>query len=139
MRGTANPHGQCRSANQCPIASRSTGDPVTHAPFHCISGSPEHINRAPPTRAAPARSSPSTSHPSTCAVRTRSPKSTAVPYSEAPMARPFAEVRQAMLERARAHRNPFEQADPEAVAGALDTLDSVAPEPWVAAFGALAE
>jgi pimeloyl-ACP methyl ester carboxylesterase len=55
------------------------------------------------------------------------------------MARPFAEVRQAMLDRARAHRNPFEQADPDAVARALDTLDSVAPEPWVEAFGALAD
>jgi pimeloyl-ACP methyl ester carboxylesterase len=53
--------------------------------------------------------------------------------------RPFADVRQAMLERARTQRNPFEQADPAAVASALDRLDSVAPDAWAEAFGALAE
>jgi pimeloyl-ACP methyl ester carboxylesterase len=55
------------------------------------------------------------------------------------MPRPFADVRQAMLERAQAHRNPFERADPAAVASALDGLVSVEPEAWVAAFGALAD
>jgi hypothetical protein len=55
------------------------------------------------------------------------------------MPRPFGDVRQAMLERARAHRNPFEQADPAAVAVALEGLDSVEPAAWAAAFGALAE
>jgi hypothetical protein len=55
------------------------------------------------------------------------------------MPRPFADVRQAMLERAQAHRNPFEHADPAAVAAALGGLVSVEPEAWVAAFGALAE
>jgi esterase FrsA len=53
--------------------------------------------------------------------------------------RAFAEVRHAMLERARAQRNPFEQADPVAVAAALDRLDSTEPGAWAAAFVALAE
>jgi len=55
------------------------------------------------------------------------------------MPRDFGEVRQAMLERAQARRNPFEQADPDAVATALAGLVSVEPEAWAAAFGALAE
>jgi hypothetical protein len=55
------------------------------------------------------------------------------------MPRDFGQVRQAMLERARERRNPFEAADPAAVAAALASLESVEPEAWVAAFGALAE
>src|SRR6185436_16451667 len=55
------------------------------------------------------------------------------------MGRPFAEVRRLLSFAARDQRDPFEDVDPEAIERALDTLDSVAPEPWVEAFGALAE
>src|ERR1051326_3050257 len=46
-------------------------------------------------------------------------------------ARPFGEVRQMLLERAREHRNPFFNADPTVVEQALQELDSVEPQDWV--------
>jgi hypothetical protein len=53
--------------------------------------------------------------------------------------RPFAEVRQILLSRAREGRNPFFNADPSRVEAALNSIDSVESEQWVAAFSRLAE
>jgi esterase FrsA len=53
-------------------------------------------------------------------------------------ARSFDQVRQLLLERARAGRNPFQRADPGKVEAALNRLDSVEPRRWVEAFSALA-
>jgi pimeloyl-ACP methyl ester carboxylesterase len=56
-----------------------------------------------------------------------------------PEPRPFAEVRQILVERAHEHRNPFSaNTDPGAVASALDRLESVEHQAWVDAFSALA-
>jgi pimeloyl-ACP methyl ester carboxylesterase len=55
------------------------------------------------------------------------------------LTRPYAEVRDILLERARGGRNPFFLTPFEEVAPVLDRLDSVDPEAWVAAFSALAE
>ena len=52
--------------------------------------------------------------------------------------RPFAEVREEMLARARQHRNPFHLADPARVEEALGSLDSVDRDRWAEAFSALA-
>src|SRR5690348_560803 len=46
-------------------------------------------------------------------------------------ARPFTEVRQMLLERAREHRNPFFSADPQVVQQALEALESTEPQRWV--------
>ncbi|HEX8968640.1 MAG TPA: alpha/beta fold hydrolase [Chloroflexota bacterium] len=55
-----------------------------------------------------------------------------------PDPRPFEEVRQILVERARQHRNPFALADPLKVESTLAGLDSVEPQAWVEAFSALA-
>jgi pimeloyl-ACP methyl ester carboxylesterase len=55
-----------------------------------------------------------------------------------PGPRPFQEVRQILMERAKNGRNPFFQADPIKVQSALDSLDSVEPQRWVETFSALA-
>lgn len=52
--------------------------------------------------------------------------------------RPFDEVRQILLERARNGRNPFFRADPDRVKWALGNLTSVDHEPWVETWSALA-
>ena len=54
-------------------------------------------------------------------------------------ARPWQEVRALMLERARAHRNPFTYSRYEEVERALSQLTSVARDPWADAFLALGE
>jgi esterase FrsA len=54
-------------------------------------------------------------------------------------ARPWNEVRDLMLERARQHRNPFTYSRYEDVEGALARLTSVARDPWAEAFMALGE
>jgi esterase FrsA len=56
-----------------------------------------------------------------------------------PHPRPFHEVRQILLERARRGVNPFaDGADAAAVATALDGLETVEPQAWVDAFAQLA-
>lgn len=53
--------------------------------------------------------------------------------------RPFADVRELLLERAQHHRNPFSaNIDPGLVATTLEKLESVEPQAWVDAFAALA-
>ncbi len=52
--------------------------------------------------------------------------------------RPFAVVRQLLLERARAHRNPFYYTRAEEVEAALDRLESLDRDAWAAAFSACA-
>ncbi len=52
--------------------------------------------------------------------------------------RPFDEVRAELSRRAREHRNPFFQADPDRVEAALATLDSADRDRWADAFSALA-
>jgi len=53
--------------------------------------------------------------------------------------RPFADVREILLERANHHRNPFlPGVDPGAIASTLERLESVEPQAWVTAFAALA-
>lgn len=56
-----------------------------------------------------------------------------------PEPRPFSEVRQILLERARAGRNPFFHADPATVEQALNSLQSVEPRLWVETWSSLAE
>jgi esterase FrsA len=53
--------------------------------------------------------------------------------------RPFEEVRQMMLERARMLRNPFEFTNYDEVAFVLSRLDSVDRNRWAQAFSSLAE
>lgn len=56
-----------------------------------------------------------------------------------PQPRPFDQVRQILVERAEAHRNPFfPTTDPTIIARVLDSLDSVEPQAWVDAFAAQA-
>jgi esterase FrsA len=56
-----------------------------------------------------------------------------------PQPRPFNQVRQILVERAQAHRNPFFPAtDPSIIASVLDGLESVEPQAWVDAFAARA-
>ena len=56
-----------------------------------------------------------------------------------PHPRPFHEVRQILVERARRGVNPFaDVADAAAVAAALDGLETVEPQAWVDAFAQLA-
>lgn len=54
-------------------------------------------------------------------------------------ARPFTEVREIMLERARGRKNPFQYTDPGEVERALNELDSVDRERWAETFVSLAE
>jgi esterase FrsA len=57
----------------------------------------------------------------------------------AQVARPFAEVREIMLERARGLKNPFQYTDPAEVERALNELQSVEREAWAEKFVSLAE
>lgn len=52
--------------------------------------------------------------------------------------RPFEEVRQILLERARENRNPFTVADPALVERALDELGTVERDRWAEVWSALA-
>src|SRR5579859_1572893 len=53
--------------------------------------------------------------------------------------RPFADLRQLLVERANHHRNPFSaNVDPSVIAATLERLESVEPEAWVDAFAVLA-
>ena len=52
--------------------------------------------------------------------------------------RPFAEVRELMLERARGRKNPFLYTNPDEVERVLNELDSVEREMWAEKFTALA-
>jgi len=53
--------------------------------------------------------------------------------------RPFADVREILLERANHRRNPFlPGVDAGAIASTLERLESVEPQAWVTAFAALA-
>src|SRR5438067_5472361 len=54
-----------------------------------------------------------------------------------PRTRPWDEVRQLMLERARTHRNPFAYSRYEEVERALAQLNSIERDPWAEAFMAL--
>ena len=56
-----------------------------------------------------------------------------------PAARPFAEVRRILLERALERRNPFFSADPAVVEATLNELQSVDPQLWVETWAARAE
>ncbi len=56
-----------------------------------------------------------------------------------PEPRPFAEVRQILLERALERRNPFFGADPAIVEATLNELQSVEPQVWVETWAARAE
>ena len=52
------------------------------------------------------------------------------------MGRSFALVRRALVERARARRNPFGHIDPDEAVAVLDSLASPDPEAWAAGFSA---
>ncbi|HEY3118002.1 MAG TPA: hypothetical protein VGK54_14765, partial [Chloroflexota bacterium] len=53
-------------------------------------------------------------------------------------ARPYAEVKQNLLERAREQRNPFEACEYQVVQQTLDALSSVDRDPWAAAWSDVA-
>src|SRR5919201_5227468 len=55
------------------------------------------------------------------------------------IARPFEEVREIMLDRARGRRNPFLYTDPNEVERALNELNGIEREAWAEKFMALAE
>ena len=62
-----------------------------------------------------------------------------VKVAESTQARPFEEVRENMLERARTYRNPFYYGNYGEVDAVMRRLDSVEPEAWAKAFSRLAE
>jgi len=53
--------------------------------------------------------------------------------------RPFSEIRDILVTRARAHRNPFFSADPAIVEKTLDELQTTDPQLWVEAWATQAE